>query len=470
MRLVLLGLLAACQRGGPDPVDSTGTGGPADSDPPADTDVPEALPIVVSPDIVLPNGRPKNLVLVSFDTLRRDRLERYGYDRRATAPGLELMMKNDAVVFDDHRSCSSWTYPSMVCALTGSDQLSAGFWPPNNDGLPPEAPDDLVLLAERLHDAGFYTMLSGGSGFLGTSSNMEQGIDAGRSEFDRTATQVVDDALTLMADRPIGQPFFLHVHFLDPHMPYNPPEAYLAELATLDDPGYDLSTKEGTLEAWKQWDRLLPQEQDVVQQHLEVRYDGEIAYADAELARLVRELRDDGVWEDTLFVFFADHGEEFWEHLNFNHGYTAYEEVTRSVAFLAWPDNLEPARVASPTVHEDLVPTLLSIFRQPVPDELTGIVAGQEERPAAFNLTWRMDRTVQSVTKGRKKLIFRWDGSDALGGPKYFYDLAGDPRERTNLYDPENPDVIAMWALLEPEVRRLMALEPEVPPAVSPGP
>lgn len=414
-------------------------------------------PLAISDAVVL-RDRPTNLLIVSVDATRRDRINHYGYAERVTTPTLDGLLEQ-GVTLHDHRSCASWTLPSFTCVLTGRDQISNGFWPGNSEaGALPSAPDDVVLLAEVLSAAGFHTMLSGASGFLGESSNMDQGHAAGVSRFFGqggayvTGAQVVSDAQQLMVARPSDVPWMLHVHLLDPHMPYNPPDTYLDELDELPETQFDLSTKDGTLALWRNFPELAPVAQQTNLAHLAVRYDASIRYTDDQIGALLDWLDARGDLDDTLVLLVSDHGEEFWEHDNFNHGYTAYDEVTASMAALWWPPGLEPAVVTTPTDHTDLAPTVLAILDVPAGD-MTGQVIGTGP-PIAHTLTWRADnKTVQSVTDGQHKLIVRWDGIQEL------YDLDADPSEQ----DPLPVEGSPLWDALTPEIERLDALVAETP-------
>lgn len=440
---------------------------PIESVPPDDTGDP-IEPVDIGPYLHFAH-RPHNVIIVSVDTLRYDRINAHGYTDRVTTPTLDRLL-SEGVVLQSHHSCSSWTFPSALCALTGEDQMSLGYWPDNSGDIAPDpASDDLTLLAERFADAGYYTMLSGASGFFGEPANMAQGYQSGRSRFDDDgvavdAEEIADEVEALITQRDATRPFLLHLHFLDPHTPLDPPESYLTELADLDATTYDLGTQEGTLNLWRDFPTLGATARRVNQEHLAVRYDGAIRYTDDTLEALLQRFDELGLWDDTVLMFFTDHGEEFYEHENFNHGYTSYEEVTRSTAFFWQPNGaLAPAAVTEMTTHEDLLPTLAAIVDLPADPAWTGKIIGTESQDHIFNLSYRRERTVQSVSDGHYKLIYRWDGQKEL------YNLDVDPGETQNLYDPTDATVQALWALLLPEVERLAAMEQGATP-VDPGP
>lgn len=246
-------------------------------------------------------------------------------------------------------------------------------------------------------------------------------------------------------------------------MPLDPPAAYLTELSGLEPTTFDLGTEAGTLALWRAFPTLGVTARRVNQQHLAVRYDGAIRYTDDTIDALLRRFDELGLWEDTVLMFFTDHGEEFFEHENFNHGYTAYEEVTRSTALFWQPDGaLSPGSISGLSTHEDLLPTLAAIVDLPADPAWTGKIVGTESQDHVFNLSYRQERTVQSVSDGHHKLIYRWDGQKEL------YNLDTDPGETQNLYDTSDATAQALWALLLPEVERLAAVESGAIP-VDPG-
>ena len=304
----------------------------------------------------LTGDAPSNVVILSVDTLRWDRMSLNGYTDDSglpTTPNLDSLLES-GVLLSNHRACSSWTFPSFLCALSGMDQITLGFWPTNVSGEDPgKAPDSIPFLAEYLQAAGYHTMLASNSGFMGQAGNLNQGYAEGDGFFPEeendwlNAERVMDDGLARLdqhlATNP-DQPWLLHVHLIDPHMPYNPPESYLSALEKLEPISYDLTTEEGTQELWANFEFLSEVAKVLNMAHLRARYDAEAHYTDDQIGRLVTTLESLDAWDDTVLLFFVDHGEEFWEHENFNHGYTAFEEVTRVTAGFVQPGNLEPVQ------------------------------------------------------------------------------------------------------------------------------
>jgi len=430
--------------------------------------------------ITLAGYHPRNVLLISVDTLRTDHLNWDGYPTRITTPTIDTFFEG-GLAFSNHYSCSSWTFPSMLCALTGMDQLTMGFWPNNSTagGDPGAAPRSLNMLAEFFDDRGYHTILSSGSGFLGgAESETDQGFDVGKGTFGVPTTTLIEDAVGYLEDHlqdDPGVPWMMHLHLMDPHAPYDPPEEYLTEIQDLPELENDLTTEEGVTGLWSRFESLSEEAQNIAMQHLLVNYDGSIRYSDDQIKLFLDQLEALGAMENTLIVFFSDHGEEFHEHGNFNHGYTAYEEVIRAPLAFYMPGNLQPYKLDALTSHEDLVPTLFTIMGWELEDSFTGAPAGLTDHDYLFNLSWRDDKTIQSVTDGQEKLIFRWgetvtigpaNGGETLGPEtqKLLFDMSTDRMEQVNLYDPTDPRVLQWWDLLQPEVEALDAVEGSLSP------
>jgi arylsulfatase A-like enzyme len=161
-------------------------------------------------------------------------------------------------------------------------------------------------------------------------------------------------------------------------------------------------------------------------------------------------------------VFWTDHGEQLWQHNYPTHGGSLFDEEVRSTAFF-WAKGITPMAWTSPTTHKDIWPTILAALGIEHDMELTGLPLG--DRPAdeaLFALRYRGPFTFHSVVKDRQKLVYLWNGE------KGFYRLDTDPTEVSDAYDPEDPDVQALWELLLPEVEAVYAAMDGAEP-VDPG-
>jgi len=349
-----------------------------------DSDHPGALgffgsPVLRGPDAPAP-GLPRAVVLLLVDTLRRDHLEAWGYERR-TAPQLARRAAEGAL-FADAVAQGSWTKVSTPSLVTGLYQSSHGVT--DFDG---RLPDAAVTLAEVFRDAGYATVGYSSVFFTGRFSNMHQGYESFHElgsladNSTKTARAYVDRLLGWIDDHP-QVPFFAFLHVFDPHDPFEPRSPYDALFADPARREQHLRETEASRPfiAWpfmKQRGLANPEELrkagvDPVA-HVDYNrdwYDGSIRAMDAELARVFERLGELG---DALLVFTSDHGEEFHEHGSVFHGETAYGEMI-DVPLVFWGPGRVPAgaRVEATVQSIDVAPTLLELAGLPALEATQG--------------------------------------------------------------------------------------------------
>jgi arylsulfatase len=399
-----------------------------------------------------------DLILINIDALRADHLGCYGY-LRDTSPFMDSLCR-EGVVFERASAGSSYTRESVAALFTGRLPSKTGAigWRAAPTPLHP-------TLAERLRARGYRT------GFLSNTVMLRnpgftRGFDTVShlprrwnlsGEGPRLSAAALDFVREAAPER-----FFLYLHYLDPHGPYQPAPRFhrrLAErpsadrLALYDDVAPRLA--ELRAQGFGPGD---PRFDDLV-----TRYDAEIAATDEALRQLFRGLAELGALDDTLVVITADHGEEFLEHDFVEHGWTLYEEVLRVPLIFVSPAALQPARVASRASHVDLVPTFLTLLG--VPDDgsefdgsplfeatAEGAIPAVNERPRIAELLIPRRQIVRSVLQGDWKYVATWrrlDPSeraafrerprdrevDLWGKPvrEELYHLGADPGERRNV-------------------------------------
>lgn len=393
---------------------------------------------------------PRDLIVLSIDTLRRDRLGSYGGPPQ---PFLDDLAARSARL-DAHRSCSNWTWASVLCAQTGRDNISSGSIPSmGGEAIGPEVP----TLATALAAAGYSTHLASANPLFSTDNQTAAGFG---EVHDLEGAPLLDlyDAL----DLPETGPLYLHLHAFEPHAPYDPPERYLEGLEDLPPIRWDLSTKADHYDMTRSWLGMVEEEREAVRQHLDLRYAGELRWLDDQLAELWSTLGDEGWLEDALVLLWSDHGEQFWEHGQQSHGYALHPEETDAIAWF-WTPSVLPVAWTEPTTHADLAPTVLGALGLPALPGQTGQVVGEASPDRAlFGLSDARVGVVQSVRQGDLQLHYWWSGS------KQLYDLASDPGEQVDLYDPEDPRVAELWELLRAELERARPLVDARP--VDPGP
>jgi arylsulfatase A-like enzyme/Flp pilus assembly protein TadD len=345
-----------------------------------------------------------NVLLITLDTARADRIGCYGRETAET-PHLDALAAS-GVRFDNAVAQVPVTLPSHASILTGTFPIYHGAR--NNANYP--LPEDNETLAESFREAGYATTAILASRVLYRGFRLDQGFDhyddeIPEEEANPTGKYRRGDAVTLRALAEIrrlrDRPFFAWVHYYDPHAPYLPPEPYRSRHAS--------------------------------------PYDGEIAYTDACVGELLQGVDRLGLRDRTLVVVTADHGEGLGDpHDEDTHGILLYEETLRIPLLVAAPGRIPAGRVVPELVRSiDIAPTILELTRLPIPAPMQGIsfvpslVEGKPpvDAPSYFDTLMPKEAYGWSAMKGWRDR--RWKYVEAPR-PELF-DLIEDPREQRNL-------------------------------------
>jgi arylsulfatase A-like enzyme len=423
-----------------------------------------------------------NLLLITIDTTRADHLASAGYPL-TTTPCLDRLAA-EGEQFLGAVSNSSWTLPSHASLFTGLYPSEHGAQNnPTGDkklistfnALSPEA----LTLAERLSGIGYRTGSVIAGPMLSVEFGFAQGFDyhnepaaGGESRSLRTADEVTDLALAWIDAE--EQPFFLFLNYFDPHWPYDPPPDLARDWVAPD--VRFIRTGEYT----SIWHEVMQNARDIRKEEkrsMISNYDGEIAFMDREIGRLLESLKHRGIYDTTLIVVVSDHGESFGEHRMLDHGHSLYEHVLQVPLIIKYPKTNRKRWAGRVYTHRvDLLDTYATICRElglPLPGRLEpfGIkkarsyhyseVRRNDWFVAAYGT--RFDRDLQAVYHGKWKLIRDDEGK------RWLFDLAKDPQERTNLVDHEASRVNHMARILDSwsvslESNRLRTSRPEISP------
>jgi choline-sulfatase len=372
-----------------------------------------------------------SLVLYLVDTLRADRLGAYG-QRGPTSPRFDAFAR-EAILFDDVWAQASWTRPTTASILTGHHPAVHGADRPDR-----RLSGDAVTLAEALKRAGYRTAAFVANRLIGGRTGLDQGFDewngGGGSLYNSPASELGARALAWI-DRG-GAPFFVYVHAMDPHAPYEPPAE---DAAPFEGP---YAGERDTMALLRRSHRtpLHPR----AKHFLESQYLGEIRRNDRAFGDLLDGLRERGLLDRSAVLFTADHGEEFWDHGGTQHGRTLYTEQLRIPLAVRLPGARRGGTRENGVVQQlDLYPTLLGLAGvEPPPDmpgrDLSGSwLAGDDALPPGLLFSEQRFTVVDkaAVRAGRLKLIVNRDApvhwrADAR---VELYDLARDPDERVNI-------------------------------------
>jgi arylsulfatase A-like enzyme/Flp pilus assembly protein TadD len=343
-----------------------------------------------------------NVVLITLDTTRADHLPAYGY-KGVSTPGLDRLA-GTSLVFEHAIAHVPSTLPSHASILTGLLPIAHGIRDNKGYTLDPK----IATLAEILKDRGYRTAAFVSAFVLDSRWGLDQGFDLyfdrfnpyqgfNRDEVQRRAEETeaeVERWLPTHAD----QPFFLWVHFYDPHKPYEPPEPFFSAYASN-------------------------------------RYDGEIAYMDQSVGRLLSKLDELRLADRTLVIVTGDHGEGLGEHGEGTHGMFVYRTTVHVPLFIQLPDR-RPQRIRGVVGHIDLAPTILELLGIPPPTDMQG-----SSLIPLINGSSGDDRTAYSESL-HAQLHYGWSPLTSLTTRTYdfidapgpeLYDHAADPGQLRNL-------------------------------------
>ena len=359
---------------------------------------------VLSVALLSQSPPPPNVLLITIDTVRADHLGAYGYARAAT-PAVDRLAR-EGVRFLDATSQAPLTGPAHAALLTGIYPARIGV----RDNATTPVPDSATTAAELFKSLGYRTGGFVGAFILTAPYGFAQGFDTFDADFpgfsDSLKLQVqrrgdaVVDAAVKWLDGGGAQPFFGWVHLYDAHAPYDPPPPFAARF------------------------KAAP-------------YDGEIAYVDACIGRLIAALERSGRLDRTLVTVVADHGESLGEHGEQEHGMFLYDGVLRIPWIMRLPGHAHAgATIAEQVRAIDLLPTIAAIARVPMPrvdgENVAGLLEGKARKdvPSSYAETfyprWHYGWSELKSIRGD-----RWKYLDA---PKQeVYDLRADPEERRNV-------------------------------------
>ncbi|MGA9903642.1 MAG: sulfatase-like hydrolase/transferase [Terriglobales bacterium] len=375
-------------------------------------------PQSASPDSKPPKAAFPNIILVTLDTTRADRMDFLG-SKRGLTPNLDVLA-SDSAVFTRAYSQAPLTPTSHSTILTGT-------YPQYHQVLifPIPLAEDMPYLPSILKDHGYSTAAFVGSiavDYKWGTPGFERGFDTYDAGFswdaytpatryqtvERRGSEVVAHALDWLSKHPQG-PFFIWVHLFDPHDPYDPPEPYKTRYA-------------------------------------KTPYDGEIAYVDSVMGKFFRQLKASGLYDDTVVALTADHGESLGAHGEDTHGIFVYDETIHVPLVIKLAHGAAAGKRIEDRVElADIVPTVLGSAGIPVPAKVQGqSLLGflEPDTPAgdAAAKVWQDRGAYSQADYGH--IAFAWSAEQSLRAGKYLfiqaprrelYDDGTDPKAAHNL-------------------------------------
>jgi arylsulfatase A-like enzyme len=400
-----------------------------------------------------------NMIFLMIDTLRADHMGAYGYDKAVT-PHLDALAA-ESILFTNSLTQSSWTKPSVATMLTSlypsshktiykksalphaavtlpeilstNGYVAGGF--ANNVNLAPLfnfdqgfsdyeflAPDYLLGASEASSQLAVYqTARMVNARFLKSRKNVHH--------FYQPAEVVNERAMAWLTARQ-EERFFLFLHYMEPHDPYfeHPYSSYGIARVSTPHPSPDMAPEIVRL------------------------YDGEIAYMDQRLGELFGWLKKQGLYDETLIVLTADHGEEFYEHGGWWHGLTLFDEQIRVPLLLKMPKQQMAGTVDTDITRSlDIAPTLLRAAGFDVPQAMQGLdLLGETPRPQlSFAEEDHQGNVLYSISGPSWKLIEANEGNPRGLPLRSLYHIAQDRGEMHDLYEAERDKAAQMSAHIE---------------------
>ncbi len=405
-------------------------------------------------DIQAPKAQ--SVILIVVDTLSTGTLGCYG-NTRETSPQVDRLAQS-GTLFERVYAPSNWTVPataSLVTSLYPSEhgaEVTGEMRSLSGENQLNHLDNAVTTLAEILNTHNFKTGLFSANPYL--IAGFQQGHEV--SEIYRRSATVLNDRAIDWLRGLSGEPFFLHLQYMDLHLPVEPPPEFASLFAVEGDDMTENKVKNWAFQ--RGWDAVGADYEDYRRRKIALN-DGAMRYVDSEIERLLLTLEELGLLSDTLIVVTSDHGEEFWQHAaeelemggdprniyGVGHGHAMYEEVVRVPLVISGPGIAEGVRSSTTWSLLDVAPTVLDVLGLEVPAQMRGrslvpILGLQAEAPKPWDglliesPAYGPNSTV--LVAGSHKLITRSDGVELV------FDLGEDPEERRNLVkvDPETTE------------------------------
>ena len=352
-------------------------------------------------------SRLSNVLVVLIDTLRPDHLGCYGYGRD-TSPNIDALA-DDGVRFTKMVSQASWTRSSVASLFTSNYPTVHGA-----EGLLDPVRSDLVMLPEVFHTNGYETEGFMTNGWCLPSWGFGRGfaryVDVNSEQVSGAKDREAADAVIAALERLKGRPWFVYLHDIGPHAPYDPPAPFdrLFSPSSADYDGPDIARAEQI-----------------------ALYDGAIAFTDAQFGRIVSTLKRLNMYDDTTIVVVADHGEAFGEHAVYGHASSLYDEQIRVPFVVKFARDSAQRGVRDQTVEMvDIAPTLLDFAGLTVPPGFRGVslrdtIEGRDQPHCpAYARLFREQWNLYSARDENCKYVY-----DAAARTSTWFDLRNDPAE-----------------------------------------
>jgi arylsulfatase A-like enzyme len=374
------------------------------------------------------NTQYNNIVWITLDTTRADHLGCYGYFR-PTSPNIDKLA-DKSILFENCVAPMATTLPSHVSTLTGTYPIENGVLANRDAGGKSFVPSEQLRgIAAHLQDEGYVTAAFVSATPLKRWSGIHQGFDhfdePATGQKQRRAEETNRRAMDWLSNADAA-PFFLWVHYFDPHSPYDAPGSFGDTFVTDQDLEDYLSERAISEESTTYKGATIITRESIN------GYDGEIAYTDHHIGRLLDHLKAKGLWDNTAVTLLADHGEGIGQHNRPRHGEVWNEQLR--VPLLIRVPGVAAQRVTTPVSSIDVFPTLLGLMDEPKLEEYLAHASGADalagptkERFAFSQMSQRLQQFGLEQTYAITTA--RWKYAATETGQAQLFDRAEDPFE-----------------------------------------
>ena len=397
---------------------------------------------------------PPNVLLVVVDTLRADRVNAVR-DGKPVMPHLRAL-GGEGARFTRAISPGSWTKSVMASIFTAQEVYTHRVWysvederVTGNRGMSDVIPEAYETMAESLKQHGYDTHAVQTNANLLQALGFAQGYGEGDYVF-RAPSKATDvNAIALAALEEAKAPFFLYVHYMDPHGDYSPPQAHRftapdlseEEKALLPPPVFKRLVKRAVNRELGLPHEEMPEVTPAAQEAFKALYDGECRFLDTQLHQLLSRVQK--AHPNTLIIITADHGEELWDHGSMGHGTTVYQELLHVPLIITGP-NVRRRSVDTYVNTGNLMPTLFSYLGLPMNPawqfKLDLLATDLPETPIisrTLGPTRDLNVDIASLIKGGYKFIQSYSHNERM-----LFSLESDPQELENIAG-EHPEIAA---------------------------
>jgi arylsulfatase A-like enzyme len=412
-----------------------------------------------------------NILLITPDTLRSDHLSCYGY-KNIDTPAIDSIAA-DGVLFKNTVSASPWTLPSFASILTSlypTVHKAESKIYDKKTGIG----EEIITLTQILKEIGYHTRAHIQNLFFDKYFGFHRGFDYYRmfshkiqekiakkkraflwinylyktslkenSSVNNVVKSTEEVLRWLEQNDRERNPFFLWLHYFDPHLPYERYKSYGLDRDYEGPLADDRFVRKLDMPELRIGSLKLDQ---AAKKHFISLYDEEVLFVDENIDKILKKLRKLNLIENTIIIFTSDHGEEFWEHGAFEHGHTLYRELLQVPLLIRFPQSLPSGKTIDAQVRTiDIMPTVLEMLGVKHDIPLTGksllpLVRGEEKGGrTAFSESLAYYEERKSIKKGKYKLIYFPDSKISE-----LYYLETDPQEKNNVFSQRKKEALSL--------------------------